>query len=399
MTELWASLVSALHDALSHVSVTDVLDVLLVAVVLYLALMWLRRSAARSLVLAAAALVGLYLLAGALELYLALRLLQAVLAVSAVGLVVVFQNDIRRLLDRLGTWRLGGRRPSVAQSRKAVDAVIEAAGTMAGSRTGALIAIHGRDPSDRHLSGGTDLDGQVSARLLCSIFNPSAPTHDGAVVIVGGRIASYGVKLPLSSDHRQLAGRGTRHAAALGLSEHCDAMVVIVSEERGTVCLAEGGRLTELHEAEDARNRLNEFWERHYGSVAKRTLPQWWRLDLRSAALALLLAGLFWITFAHKTETLYRTYAVPVVVRDLPQSVQLGTLEPAEVKVTFAGPERAFRLIKPGELAVSFPLADATPGMVDLDVSPDDVQAPRDVRVTAIEPQKVSVQIEPAEQQ
>src|SRR5262249_3136950 len=124
-------------------------------------------------------------------------------------------------------------------------------------KTGALIVLHGRDPLHRHVDGGWDLDGALSQPLLDSIFDPHSLGHDGAVLVQRGRLARFGCHLPLS---KQLSDLGTRHAAALGVTERTDALCIVVSEQRGTITVSRNGELETLPDSRVLQQRLEAFY-------------------------------------------------------------------------------------------------------------------------------------------
>src|SRR5919109_2972486 len=236
--------------------VKDLLDILLVSAVLYLVLAWLRlslpRGVARRSMVAAPIAAATYALAQAFDLYLLERVLEGLLIVVLVGAVVVYQTDIRRLLDRAFT----GRAPNRPQSRL-IDTLTEATAHMAAIKMGALIAIRGREPWVSHIHGGIALGGAVSAPLLYSIFNPDTPGHDGAVLIDDERITRFAAHLPLAEELPEVSRYGgRRHAAALGLSQQCDALIIVISEERGTISVAHDGRLAADVSAATLRQHL-----------------------------------------------------------------------------------------------------------------------------------------------
>lgn len=176
---------------------------------------------------------------------------------SVVVLLLAFQDDLKRFFERLAVWGLG--RQSGSPGDSTVESVVRTSLALANVRHGALIVLPGREPLDRHLEGGVPLDGTVSDLLLLSLFDPHSPGHDGAIVVDTERVRRFGVHLPLSADFAELGSRGTRHAAALGLTEQCDALVVVVSEERGVVSVAEGGSLSEVESPDALRARIARF--------------------------------------------------------------------------------------------------------------------------------------------
>src|SRR5262245_61499103 len=229
--------------------IRDALDVLIVAAIVFAGIVWLRRSRARFAALGIAFTALLYLIVSRLEFQLTAWILQGFLAIVVFVTVIVFQEDLRRLFERIAMLGLGRRSP--APPPDAVDAIARSLARLAARRTGALVVLPGREPLDRHLEGGVELDGRVSEPLIQSLFDTSSPGHDGALVVRGDRIERFAVHLPLSTDREQLDGVGTRHAAALGLAERCDALCIVVSEERGAISVARDGELRVLRGSEE----------------------------------------------------------------------------------------------------------------------------------------------------
>lgn len=174
----------------------------------------------------------------------------SIVAVAAIGLIVIFQPELRRGLTRLGETPLLGRK--IAPATETVDAVSRAAAMLSKARFGALMVIERNTPLRELVEGGTNLDAEVSALLLQTVFFPGTALHDLAVVISKDRVVAAGVQLPLAdASETPDPTLGARHRAAIGMSQETDALVVVVSEETGGISLAERGQLTRnLNEAE-----------------------------------------------------------------------------------------------------------------------------------------------------
>jgi DNA integrity scanning protein DisA with diadenylate cyclase activity len=236
--------------------ITDLLDIVLVAAVFHVLIAWLRlslpRGVARRSLVAAPLTAVVYLLAHVYDLYLLQRVLDGLLLALLVAGVVVYQSDIRRLLERAFTGK-APRRPQAPL----VDTLSAAVTHMASKRMGALIAVRGHESWSAHIRGGVELGGAISEPLLYSIFHTSTPGHDGAVLIDDGRITRFAVHLPLASDMPDVSAHGgTRHTAALGLSQEGDAFVIVVSEERGTISIA--STLTTTRPAKTSAMRFDD---------------------------------------------------------------------------------------------------------------------------------------------
>jgi len=220
----------------------DILDILLVAFIIYQLLLFLRGTHAVQMALGALVLVVLYWTSLLANLQTVNWLLRTFLPFMVFGIIVVFQSEIRKVLARLGKTPFLG---SFSSKRKeeVIDEVVLAATTLASSRTGAIIVIE-RDMGLRsYIETGIALDALLTYDLLVNIFNPETPLHDGAVIIQGNRAAAAACFLPLTVNPELSRALGSRHRAAIGLSEDTDAVAVVVSEETGIISLVAEGRI------------------------------------------------------------------------------------------------------------------------------------------------------------
>lgn len=367
----------------------DLADLAVVAALCWVGLRFLQQTRARPALLGLLGLAAIYLLARQLGMTLTAEILRGFFAVSVLVLVVVFQEDVRRFFDRIGTWRLGRRDDAVPASE---TVLARSLARLASTRTGALVVIPGREPLERHLEGGIDLRGRMSEPLLLSLFDASSPGHDGAVVLRGDRVERFAVHLPLSTDHRQLGGVGTRHAAALGLAERSDALCLVVSEERGTVSAAWEGRLRRLARPEDAAAEIRAFAGRTGGAAAsgaKRPALREWR----DAALAVGLAILLWVLLVPGGDRIQVEYSVPVVVDKLPEGYRLESVDPPEVRVVLMGPRRVVYLTGPAAIEVHVDALLAQLGRRTFRIDAEAVQHPDELNVVDVEPTSVKLSL------
>lgn len=248
----------AILQQISQMKWTDYLDILLVAFLVYRILPVLRSTG--TMRVARVVLVGVVLawVTAQLKLYTLSWLLNQILAIGLIAVVVLFQPELRRMLDHLGGLRLqnilGVERPAQAMD-PVIDQTVMACEVMSREKVGALIVFARENQLEEYFKTGTVIDGQVSEQLLRNIFFPKASLHDGALIIRDGRVAAAGCVLPLSESERLSADLGTRHRAGVGMSEVSDAVVVIVSEETGAISVAVGGML-KRHLAPQTLNRL-----------------------------------------------------------------------------------------------------------------------------------------------
>jgi len=375
-----------MSDLFLDVGLGDLADVLVVAVLVWLALRYLRSTRARPALLGLLMLGGVYLVARWLDLELTAALFQAFFAVLVLILVVVFQEDLRRLFERLGAL---GRRNHEQAAPDALDVVARAVARMSASHTGALIVLAGREPLDRHLEGGIPLSGRLSEPLLLSLFDTSSPGHDGAVVLHGGIVESFAAHLPLSADHEQLRSVGTRHAAALGLAERCDAVCIVVSEERGVVSVARDGTLRQLRRPEDLISELRDLREAEPGRRALWRDPASWR----EAGVALAIALVLWLVVVPGSQEGEITLPAQVVVERLPKEFRLEALEPEQVQVTLAGRRRDLLLARQTDVVARIDALLVKLGRRNFELEPDSVSRPAGVDVVRISPGRVKLSV------
>ena len=221
---------------LKEIGFSGLLDIAVVTLVIYTFLIALKRTNRSRLIFAGIVILGLlYLAARKLNLLLTVSLLQGFFAVILVALVVIFQEDLRYFFEQVAArfFERGFplyKRKRTRPPRQEVEILARTLGDLAREKIGALVVIRGKDPIARHLDGGVEVKGLLSEPLLKSIFDPHSIGHDGAVIIDGQLIERLGCHLPLSKNFEKLPRSGTRHAAALGLSELSDALCLVVSE-------------------------------------------------------------------------------------------------------------------------------------------------------------------------
>ena len=231
---------------LTRMQWSDYLDIILVAYLLFRLLPMLRSTGTMRVAKIVGVLLVITWLTDVLDLYTLNFLLDQLLAVGLIAVVVLFQPELRRMMDHLGSVKLKnilGVEKQTQEMDTVISQTVAACEVMSQARVGALIVFARNTPLDEYFKTGTMIEGQVSEQLLRNIFFPKAALHDGAMVIRNGRVAAAGCVLPLSESHRLSADLGTRHRAGVGMSEASDAVVVIVSEETGTISVAIGGIL------------------------------------------------------------------------------------------------------------------------------------------------------------
>lgn len=237
----------------------DMIDIFLVAFLIYRVMLLVRTTASMRIFRGIVAVLAVAALTQILELRTLNFILGQILAVGLMAMVVLFQPELRRMMDHLGSSvslsRFLSPEKTPDEMAMVIHQTVKACEVMGRERVGALIVFARTHRLDEYFKTGTVIDGTVSDQLIRNIFFPKAALHDGAMIIRDGRVAAAGCVLPLSESHRLSADLGTRHRAGVGVSEVSDAVVVIVSEETGTISVAVGGML-KRHLASKTLERL-----------------------------------------------------------------------------------------------------------------------------------------------
>ena len=229
----------------------DIIDIFIVGIAVYYFMMAIRGTRAVQLVKGILIIVAVYMTSGILKLHTLNYILSALVQVAMFGVIVIFQPELRTLLEKMGRLKVGhflGIAVEPFGEKEETETVIKnvsrAAAEMAATRTGALIVIERHTRLGEYMNSGTLINATVSSELLNNLFVPNTPLHDGAVIIRDNKIITAGCVLPLTANTNLASELGTRHRAALGLSEASDAVIVVVSEETGKISIAINGSLT-----------------------------------------------------------------------------------------------------------------------------------------------------------
>jgi diadenylate cyclase len=282
---------------LKHIGVADVLDMILVGSLIYGLLLWFKRTKAAFVALGLFLLAVVYVIAWLAGMYMTIRIFQGFFAVFIVAVIVIFQEEIRSVFERIAVWSLTGGVLKAAPTHRQVEILVRSLGDLARDHIGALVVLRGLDPLDRHVEGGWDLNGELSEALIKSIFDSHSLGHDGAFIVEEGRVSRFGVQLPLSKDFSKITNLGTRHSAALGLSERADALCMAVSEEHGTISVAHRGEIRTLNDLEELQDAIQVFLNRLMPNpergIIRSFLTDNWREKLAAAGVSALLWLLF----------------------------------------------------------------------------------------------------------
>jgi len=227
--------------------IQDYVDIVIIAYVIYRLFMWIRGTRAVQLIKGILIILFAMIIADYLKLYTIRWILRNLQTMFLVALPVVFQPELRRALEQIGRGKLFSQSFSVMPEEdmtKVIQEIIKAVKVLARNKIGALIVIERETGLNDYAESGIRINGTISSEFLINIFIPNTPLHDGAVIIRGDRVLAAGCFLPLTDSQDLSTELGTRHRAAIGITEHSDAVVVVVSEETGILSLASEGKLT-----------------------------------------------------------------------------------------------------------------------------------------------------------
>ena len=244
-----------MNDVLQQFSVWSALDVLLLAIIFYQILLLIRGTRAAQVLTGMLLVVGLFVLSNVFPLTTVNWMMNKFYSSFIIILIIIFQDDIRHVLSTMGRRKIFVG-DETSSSHQIIDEISRAAAALAAKRIGALVVIERGIILSRYVDVGVPLDSRVSKEILLAIFHPSSPIHDGAVILQSGRIAAAGCFLPLTRDERVDPNLGTRHRAAIGISEETDALVIVVSEEGASMAVVENGSIARKPDSKALREEL-----------------------------------------------------------------------------------------------------------------------------------------------
>lgn len=265
LEDIWRN-IQAWFSFLPRITLSNIFEIIIIAFLVYEILYWIMNTRAWTL-LKGLLVIGLFAaMAAILRLTTILWLLEKTTTIAVTALVIIFQPELRKALEQLGSRNLfsgifdfdDGKEETAFTARTANE-IVKAVFEMAKVKTGALIVLERNMPLKETERTGIEINGLVSSQLLINIFEHNTPLHDGAVVIRGNRVTAATCYLPLSDNMMISKDLGTRHRAAVGISEVTDSLTIVVSEETGRVSLVEGGMLRRISDAENLRQALEQM--------------------------------------------------------------------------------------------------------------------------------------------
>ncbi len=372
---------------LSSIRWQDILDILLTSFILFRLYVLFRGTKVVRVVTGIALLWIFQRIALGMGLIVTTWIIQGIVAGAALIIIIVFRNEIRNVLQAKNFRAILWEVPQKG-IRTPVDSIVEGVYELARNRIGALIVFPGRENVEETIHGGVEWQGLVSKEMLVSIFYHGNPVHDGAAVIEGDRVVKVGAILPLSNREDLPGYYGTRHRAAAGMAEQTDALVVVVSEERGKVVVAQGQTLTDIDDNLALKNILDE----HLGIVTREDRAirrQKWELGL-AAMICVLCMGGVWFSFARGMETL-TSLEVPLEYVNSDPRMQILSTSVNTVRLHLAGSNALIGSLRPDQVKVKLDISKAGDGDNAFPITEDNIALPPGVRINRIEPAEVQV--------
>ena len=258
-----SSLISSWVSSLPRMEIGNVIEILIISFIVYEILLWIMNSRAWVILRGLIAILLFTVLAMIFNFSTIMWILTKIANIAFVAFIIIFQPELRRALEQLGSGNILKKiLPSQETDNltmESIENLVKASFALSSTNTGALIVIEGSEILDDYIKTGIEINGKVSSQLLINIFEHNTPLHDGAVIVRGNKIVSATCYLPLSDNSHISKALGTRHRAAIGISEVTDSLTIVVSEETGNVSVASRGALKKINNREDLREILSKL--------------------------------------------------------------------------------------------------------------------------------------------
>lgn len=367
----------------------NLLDIMILAMILtgiYHAI--LKTNGSIRMTLGLALLVVLYMVAKYLNLIGLVWIFTTLSPFVLILMMVLFQPELRRALSRSAIFFRKAHHVSQSDSTM----ISETAKILADQRHGAIFVVPGKESLAEHVAGGVTLNGEISIPLMLSIFDPHSPGHDGALILGDGLILQYGVRLPIHHSATLNPKYGTRHHASLSLSQVTDALVIAVSEERGTISGFKSGQLETLDDVEGVKGAIEKHLKIH-GDYHQKTHV--WIKYLSPAvhyAISLFIVSVLWIAIVLPgSRIIEKTILAPVEYTSIPDNMVLVGEKWTEIKLHVSGPKNVLETLSSSASPVRVDLSGMQPGMQKIMISNDMISLPKNIKLLDSEPEGIDL--------
>ena len=332
----------------------DMIDVLIITVCIYFVLVFIKQTRSFFILGAFGGLLLLNFIAQTFDLALTRQLVSPLLTLFIAIFVIVFQPEIRKFFKWISSGRITSFKKTSSVPENSVQTIVRAVFKMAEQKVGAILVFPGEYPLDDLLEGGFPLNGDITASIMLSIFDSSSPGHDGAILIEGSQIKSFGLHLPLAREFTEYRRVGTRHRAGAGITERSDALAIIVSEERGEVSVSKKGSLTKVATADELADILAKFaGEEAKTKPKKRNAFMQFFYKNQILKIASVLLGLtFWFVMVYEAGVVKISFTTPIEYRYVNSNMVITNSFPDSINVTVTGNNNDISNMKKDDIKV-----------------------------------------------
>ena len=393
MTANLYSLPTQITSALLSISARDIFDIAIVSVCIYLVLIFIRQTKSNFIFGAIIVLFGINFISQQFDLALTRQIFEPLLTFFIAIFVVVFQPEIRKFFK----WFSAGRKTSFAKAlslpEENAQTIVNSVFDMAKKRIGAIIVLPGQYPLDDLVEGGFPLDGQISRPLILSIFDPTSPGHDGAILIEGSKIKMFGLHLPLAREFTEYNRVGTRHRATAGITEKTDALAIAVSEERGEVSISRNGKLQKISTPEELADIIQKFTKKEgdASDTSKGVTHYFIVKNSYTKIIAVVLAIFFWFLFVYTSGVVKNTYSVPVEFKFLKPNMTITADSLSTIKVTVLGSNKDVANLSSTDIHATIDATNFKLGENDVTLDRTDIKIPSYIQLDSFTPKELFI--------
>jgi uncharacterized protein (TIGR00159 family) len=365
------------------------LDILLISMAIFFLYRFFRSTGSWKIVLGVVGSGLFFIFARFLNLKGIIWIYSFLSPIILISLVILFQPELRKIFERLVSIKGKETGTELAQLASTIsDSVFQ----LAKKRQGGILVLTGKDSIQSLVSGGITLDAQPSFSLIMSLFDPSSPGHDGAIIISNAKCVSFGNRLPLSNSNKLSEDFGTRHHAGLGLAENTDAFVIVISEERGSITIFQDGSIIPIQEKNDLIHQIQKYWTikpwiGNKSSDKKKKSRTWTEL-----ALSFVAAFLFWSTVVLTQDaTREITLKIPVNYDVSGENIHLVQMSASTVKIRLKGSTENLKALDLNTLHFSIPYLFKQPGEYQVFLNKQYLSLPTDIILLSVKPSTIEI--------
>lgn len=374
-----------LHELLSW---RAFLDIFIISVSLFLLCRTLIRFGTWKILVGILIAFFIFTIASLLKLEGVSWIFRNVSQVAVLAIIVIFQPELRKILEKFVSLSSSKRAPP---DLALTEIVASSLWKLATQKRGALLVYPGDEIFTEKLSGGHALHGKASEPLMMSIFDPHSPGHDGAVLVEDNQLSRFGVRLPMSQTTSLAEDYGTRHHAAMSLAETTDALIFVVSEERGIVSAFKNGEMIRMSSPADISEQITSHQTRH-GLLDLERFSEWDRRTAMQAGSCFLLAIILWTTLASSNRQIVeRTFVLPVTYAAPSENLMLISEKIDEVKIQMSGPKAALNDFLLSQPVVNVDLSEMVEGTQTILLSEENISGDEEVAFLSSTPDRIQV--------